>query len=68
MKLINYKYLDKNSQQHEKGIILKNGDIIHVVTDNMNHSEIVIECKDDSLYIYGKEEYLDVKSTKKSRF
>ncbi len=61
MKLINYKYLDKNSQQHEKGVILKNGDIIHVVADNTSHSEIIIQCKKDVLCVYSKEEYKDIK-------
>lgn len=61
MKLINYKYLDKNSQQHEKGIILKNGDTIHVVADNTSHSEIVIQCKEDVLFVCSKEEYNDTR-------
>lgn len=65
MKLINYDFLTKEQQKNEKGIILKNEDILHVVIDKVCDSEIVILCKNKDLSICNRKEYKTKKNMQK---
>ena len=59
MKLVNYKFLTTKEQKYDKGIIMNNGDILHIVINKKPQSEIVIYCDDDTLKIEQREKYLD---------
>ena len=67
MKLINYNFLTKEEQKHDKGIIMNNGDILHIVINKKLRSEIVIYCENDVLKIENREKYLDDFKAKKER-
>lgn len=53
MKLINYSFLNKK----EKGLILKDNDIIHILIDKKIDTEIIVICKDNKLEILPKDEW-----------
>ncbi len=61
MKLINYSFLDKKRQRREKGIILKEGDFLHIVIDKNPQTEIIVQVHDSRLKIYPKEEFWDAR-------
>lgn len=66
MKLVNYSFLTKEEQKSDKGIIMNNGDILHIVINKKPRSEIVIYCENDNLKIKPREKYLnDLKAKKR---
>ncbi len=56
MKIINYSFLNKKEQSKEKGIILKDNDIIHILIDKKIDTEIIVICKDNKLEILPRNE------------
>ena len=59
MKLIDYKFLSEKQQEHDKGIILENGDIIHITVNEKPQTELIIYCSEKQLKICDKEQYFN---------
>lgn len=67
MKLVNYSFLTKEEQKSDKGIIMNDGDILHIVINKKSQSEIVVYCNNNNLKIEPREKYLDNFKAKKRK-
>lgn len=65
MKLINYSFLPKKQQQIEKGIILNENDILHILVNKKFQTEIVVKVHNSRLEICSKEEFKELTKKKK---
>ena len=61
MKVIDYAFLSKEEQKKEKGIILEDQDIIHVVIDKFPKTEVVLKAEQQIIKIMDKELYASKK-------
>lgn len=61
MKVIDYAFLSEEEQKKEKGIILEDRDIIHVVIDKFPKTEVVLKAEQQIIKIMDKELYASKK-------
>ncbi len=61
MKVIDYAFLSEEEQKKEKGIILEDQDIIHVVIDKFPKTEVVLKAEQQIIKIMDKELYASKK-------